>query len=148
MISFENEEEAIRYILENLRVIAVVGMSRSSYKPSHGVPKYLKEHGYRIIPVNPNTEEILGEKCYPDLLSVPEKVEVVEVFRPSEEAPGIVDQAIKKKVKVVWLQLGIINDEAGEKARKAGIIFIQNRCMMIEYQNLHRSYTLSFADEF
>ncbi len=105
MLSFENEEEAIRYILENLRVIAVVGMSRNSYKPSYGIPKYLKKHGYRIIPVNPNAEEILGEKCYPGLLSVPEEVEVVEVFRPSDEAPGIVDQAIKKKVKTVWLQL-------------------------------------------
>ena len=146
MSSFENEEEAIRYILENLRVIAAVGKSRHSQKPSLGVPKYLKEHGYRIIPVNPYTDEILGEKCYPDLLSVPEDVEVVEVFRPAEEAPGIADQAIKKKAKVVWLQIGIINDEAGEKARKAGIIFIQNRCMMIEYQNLHRAYSLSFAE--
>ncbi|MFX0163573.1 MAG: CoA-binding protein [Candidatus Hodarchaeota archaeon] len=146
MSSFENEEEAIKYILENLRVIAVVGMSRSSHKPSYGIPKYLKEHGYRIIPVNPYAEEILGEKCYPDLLSVPKEVEVVEVFRPAEEAPGIVDQAIKKQVKAVWLQIGIINDEAGEKAKKAGIIFIQNRCMMIEYQNLHRAYTLSFGE--
>lgn len=146
MSSFENEEEAIKYILENLRVIAVVGMSRHSHKPSYGIPKYLKGHGYRIIPVNPYAEEILGEKCYQDLLSVPKEVEVVEVFRPAEEAPGIVDQAIKKQVKAVWLQIGIINDEAGEKAKKAGIIFIQNRCMMIEYQNLHRAYTLSFAE--
>ena len=142
MGSFENEEEAIRYVLENFRVIAVVGMSRSSYKPAHGIPKFLKEHGYRIIPVNPKTEEILGEKCYPNLLAVPEEVEVVEVFRPSNEAPKIVDQAINKKVKAVWLQLGIMNDEAAEKARKAGIIFIQNRCMMIEYKKLHKAFSL------
>lgn len=123
-------------ILRNFRVIAVVGCSRNAEKPSHYVSAYLKEHGYRIIPVNPNAEEILGEKCYASLLSIPEKIDVVEIFRPSEDAGEIVDDAIKKEAKVVWMQSGIINEKAADKAKKAGMIVIMDRCMMIEHKKM------------
>jgi len=126
----------------NLKNIAVVGCSRNEAKDAHRIPKYLKEHGYRIIPINPFSEEILGEKCYPSLLEMPEDlkrtVDIVNIFRPSDDVPPIVDQAVKLKEefgtpKVIWMQLGIVNEEAAEKARDTGIAVVMDRCMKIEH---------------
>jgi hypothetical protein len=121
-------------ILEKYNIVAVVGCSTNPEKPAHYVPKYLKEHGYRIIPVNPFAEEILGERAYPSLLDVPGEVEIVEVFRPADEAPEIVNQAVEKGAKAVWLQEGIVSEEAAELARNAGIEFVMDRCMMLEHK--------------
>ncbi len=127
---------SINEILQKFRVIAVVGLSADSWKDSHRVAAYLKEHGYRIIPVNPSVEEILGEKSYPDLKSVPEKVDVVDVFRRSEHLPEIADQAISIGAKVLWMQQGIRNEDAAKKARQAGLIVVQDECMMAQHSRL------------
>jgi predicted CoA-binding protein len=127
-------------VLKRYRTVAVVGASRDPSKWAHIVPKYLKEHGYRIIPINPTASEILGEKAYKSLMEVPEEVEVVEVFRPSEEVPKIVEEVIQRKrargdVKVLWLQLGITADEESKKKLKeAGITLVENACMMETHQ--------------
>ncbi len=119
-----------------LRTIAVVGISDDSERPSNFVAKFMEEHGYRIIPVNPKLTEWEGKKCYPDLLSIPVKVDVVDIFRRSEAVPPIVDEAIKIKAKVVWMQEGIVNEEAAAKARDAGIEVVMDRCMKKEYMKL------------
>lgn len=116
--------------------IAVIGMSRHSNKAAHFVPKYLSEHGYDIIPINPMAEEILGKKSYPDILSVDSQIDIVDVFRPSEQVLPVVQKAIKIKPKVIWLQEGIHNLEAEELARKHGIKVVYNRCMLAEHQRL------------
>jgi predicted CoA-binding protein len=127
-------------VLKRYRTVAVVGASRDPSKWAHIVPKYLKEHGYRIIPINPTASEILGEKAYKSLMEVPEEVEVVEVFRPSEEVPKIAEEVIQRKrargdVKVLWLQLGITADEDTKKRLKeAGIALVENACMMETHQ--------------
>jgi predicted CoA-binding protein len=123
---------SIRTILE-YRNIAVVGISDDPERPSHSVASFMKAHGYNIIPVNPKLTEWEGIKCYPDLLSVPEKVEVVDIFRRSEAVPPIVDEAIKIKAKAVWMQEGIINEEAAAKARALGIEVVMDKCMKKEY---------------
>jgi predicted CoA-binding protein len=123
-------------ILESYRVIAVVGLSPNPERTSHHVCSYLKEQGYRIIPVNPTTTEALGEVCYPDLISVPEGVEVVQVFRRSEDVPPVVDQAIKIGAKAIWMQEGIANDEAALKARQAGLLVVMDRCMLKEHRHM------------
>ncbi len=120
----------------NLKNIAVVGISDDPERPSHFVASFLESHGYNIIPVNPKLTEWEGKKCYPDLLSIPEKVDVVDIFRRSEAVPPIVDEAIKIKTKVVWMQEGIVNEEAATKARNAGIEVVMDRCMKKEYQRL------------
>jgi predicted CoA-binding protein len=117
----------------NYRTIAVVGISDDPERPSHFVASFLESHGYKIIPVNPKLTEWEGKKCYPDLLSIPEKVDVVDIFRRSEAVPPIVDEAIKIKAKVVWMQEGIVNEEAAAKARDAGIEVVMDRCMKKEY---------------
>jgi predicted CoA-binding protein len=117
----------------NLKTIAVVGISDDPERPSHFVASFLESHGYKIIPVNPKLTEWEGKKCYPDLLSIPEKVDVVDIFRRSEAVPPIVDEAIKIKAKVVWMQEGIVNEEAAAKARDAGIEVVMDRCMKKEY---------------
>jgi predicted CoA-binding protein len=117
----------------NYRTIAVVGISDDPERPSHFVASFLELHGYKIIPVNPNLTEWEGKKCYPDLLSIPEKVDVVDIFRRSEAIPPIVDEAIKIKAKAVWMQEGIVNEEAAAKARDAGIEVVMDRCMKKEY---------------
>jgi predicted CoA-binding protein len=132
----QNYEASIKGILQNSRVIAVVGLSADSWKDSHRVAKYLKEHGYRIIPVNPSVTEVLGEKSYPDLKSIPEKVDVVDVFRRPEHIPAIVDEAISIGPKVLWLQLGVRNDQAASKAREAGLTVVQDECMMALHSRL------------
>ncbi len=129
-------EEEIRRLLESSRSIAVVGCSTNPVKDAHRVPRRMLEAGYRIIPVNPRAEEILGQRCYPSLLDIEEPVDIVNVFRPSQEVPGIVEQAIKIKARALWLQLGITHPEAEERARRAGLQVVSNRCIMREYERL------------
>ena len=122
-----------------LKNIAVVGMSKSEEKPAHFVPKYLIEHGYNVIPVNPTlTKEILGRKSYPSIADVPEQIDIIDVFRRSEDVPAVVEDAIKKKdeIKVIWMQSGIYNEEAEKKAKENGIDVVYNRCMMTEHSRL------------
>ncbi len=123
-------------ILETYRVFAVVGLSPRLGRPSNGVASFLKSQGYRIIPVNPAFESVLGERCYPDLLSIPEPVDVVDIFRRSELVPPVVDQAIQIGAKVVWMQLGVIHEEAAAKARAAGLEVVMDRCPAIEIRRL------------
>jgi predicted CoA-binding protein len=120
--------------------IAVVGMSKNEEKPSHQVPKYLIEHGYNVIPVNPTlTTEVLGRKPYPNIADVPEKIDIVDVFRKSEEVPAVIDDAINRKkndIQVIWMQLGIYNEGAEKRAKENGIDVVYNRCMMEEHKRL------------
>ncbi len=129
-------EQEIVEILKNAKTIAVVGISHDENRDSHKVAKYLKEHGYKIIPVNPKYKEVLGEKCYPDLRSVPEKIDVVDIFRNIEAIPGIVDEAIEVKAGAVWMQLGLVHNEAAKKALDSGLKVVMNKCMKIEHQKL------------
>ena len=115
------------------KTVAVVGISDDPTRPSNFVARFLKEHGYKIIPVNPKLTEWEGEKCYPDLVSIPVKVDIVDIFRRSEAIPPIVDEAIAIKAKVVWMQEGIINEEAAAKAQKAGIEVVMDKCTKNEY---------------
>jgi predicted CoA-binding protein len=126
----------LKDILENARTIAVVGLSSSPGKSSYRVAAYLKYVGYRVIPVNPYSDEILGERSYPDLESIPETIDVVDVFRPSEKLIPIVEDAIRIKAKAVWMQLGIINEAAAEIARSAGVKVVMDRCMKVEHRRL------------
>ena len=128
-------DSEIKQIL-SMKNVAVVGMSRDPNKDAHHVPKYLIENGYNVIPVNPTAEEILGRKCYKSLLDVPDRIDIVDVFRPSEHVPPIVKDAITKGVKVVWMQLGISNNEASQEASKHGIKVVYNRCMLVEHGRL------------
>ncbi|HKG31113.1 MAG TPA: CoA-binding protein [Nitrososphaeraceae archaeon] len=126
----------IRKILE-LRNIAVIGMSNTEGKPANFVPKYLIENGYNIIPVNPTTSEVLGRKSYASVSEIPEQVDIVDVFRRSEDVPIIVEDAINKKgVKVIWMQSGIYNEEAERRAKENGIDVVFNRCMKVEHTML------------
>ncbi len=128
--------KTLRRILNDYKTIAVVGLSDKWHRPSYFAAKYLHEHGYRIIPVNPGPKEILGEKCYASLLDIPEKVDVVDIFRKAEDVPPIVEDAIKIGAKVVWMQLGIINEEAAKRAREAGLEVVMDRCVKIEHGRL------------
>jgi predicted CoA-binding protein len=130
------EEKLIKKILQEAKTIAVVGLSPKQYRTSHIVTKYLKEHNYKIIPVYPREDEILGEKVYRDITEIKEKVDLVLIFRRSEEVLPIVKQAIKIKPKYIWMQLGIENKEAEELARKNGIQVVSNKCMKIEHSSL------------
>lgn len=121
------------------KTIAVVGISDDPMRPSHFVASFLKMHGFNIIPVNPKLTEWEGIKCYPDLLSIPVKVDVADIFRRSEAVPPIVDEAIAIKAKVVWMQEGIMNEEAAAKARKEGIEVVMDKCMKKEYIKLKKS---------
>jgi len=125
-----------REILQKYHTVAVVGLSSDDMRPSYSVAKYLKEHGYRIIPVNPDETEVLGEKAYPDLLSVPEPVEIVEIFRRSEDVPPHVDEAIAIGAKVIWMQQGIRNEAAAARARAAGLEVVQDRCMRAAHREM------------
>ncbi|MCV0430264.1 CoA-binding protein [Nitrosopumilus sp.] len=132
-----SSDEQIREIL-SLNKVVVVGMSKNSSKAAHYVPKYLLENGYNITPVNPTTDEILGKKCYSSISEIDEDIDIVDVFRPSDQVLSVIQDAIKKKPKVIWLQEGIHNSEAEELAKKAGIKVIFNRCMLAEHQRLSR----------
>jgi predicted CoA-binding protein len=120
-------------IFKDSKTIAVVGLSSNPVRPSYSVARYLQSRGYKIIPVNPNEKEILGEKAYPDLVSIPEKIDVVDIFRKSEDVPPIVEQAAKIKVKVIWMQEGIVNEEAAKKASAAGLTVVMDKCMYKEH---------------
>ena len=129
-------DDQIRDIL-SLKKVAVIGMSKNSSKAAHYVPKYLSDNGYDITPVNPTTEEILGKKCFNSVSEINEEIEIVDIFRPSDQVLPFVQEAIKKKPKVIWLQEGIHNSEAEELARKEGIKVVYNRCMLAEHQRLY-----------
>ncbi len=121
-------------ILRKYKTIAVVGLSNNPMRPSHGVSEYMKRHGYRIIPVNPGHAQILGEKAYRALEDIPEPVEIVNIFRRSDQVGPVIDSAIKIGAKVVWMQEGIENEEAAEKARAAGLEVVMDRCILKEHR--------------
>jgi predicted CoA-binding protein len=124
-------DEAALKLLRTYRVVAVVGLSTNPDKPAHHVPKYLKEHGYTVIPVNPTAKgEILGEKVYASLRDIPQKVEIVDIFRPAKDVPPIVEDAIAIGAKAVWMQEGIVHNEAAQRAREAGLEVVMSKCMM------------------
>jgi uncharacterized protein len=121
-------------LLKSSKTIAVVGLSDSPLRPSHGVAAYLLEHGYRIIPVNPTIKGALGEKAVASLSHIKEKIDIVDIFRRSEFVPEVVDEAIKLGVPAIWMQEGVIHEEAAEKARKAGIFVVMDRCILKEHR--------------
>jgi uncharacterized protein len=123
-------------ILRDSHIIAIVGLSANKERPSYRVSAYLKEQGYKIMPVNPKEDQILGERCYSSLTSIGEQVDIVDVFRHSDEVEAIVDEAIKMGAKVVWMQEGVVNEEAAVKARHAGLEVIMDMCMMKEHRRM------------
>src|SRR3954468_12791178 len=127
---------SLRRILRENRVIAVVGLSADWFRPSYFAAKYMKEHGYRIIPVNPKYPEILGERCYPSLREIPTRVDIVDVFRKTQDVMPIAEAAIAIGAKVLWQQLGVRNEVAAQKARDAGLMAIMDRCVKIEHGRL------------
>jgi len=128
--------DSLRRILKENRTVAVVGLSAKWYRPSYFAAKYLLDHGYRVIPVNPGQTEILGQRCYPSLEAIPEPVDVVDIFRRSGDVPPIVDSALAIGARVVWMQIGVIHEAAAGKARAEGLDVVMNRCMKIEYARL------------
>jgi predicted CoA-binding protein len=133
-----NSHETIRRILEECRTIAVVGLSSDPSRASHGVSGYMRRQGYRVIAVNPNETEVFGDKAYPDLFAVPEKVDLVDVFRRSDEAGKAVDQAIAIGAKGVWLQEGVIDRNAAQRASDAGLLVVMDRCWLKEHVRNNR----------
>ena len=131
----EYTDEQIRDIL-SFKKVAVIGMSKHSSKAAHYVPKYLSDNGFDVIPVNPTADTILGKKCYDSVSEINEDIEIVDIFRPSDQVLLVIQEAIKKKPKVIWLQEGFHNSEAEELARKAGIKVVYNRCMLAEHRRL------------
>ncbi|MCP4136300.1 MAG: CoA-binding protein [bacterium] len=129
-------DEEMKEILGEAKTIAVVGLSDNTMRDSNKVAKYLQDRGYRIIPVNPTKTEILGEKCYPDLASIPDKIDIVDIFRKLEAVPAIVDEAIAVKPKAIWLQLGLAHNPSAEKVRKEGIKIIQSKCIKVQHYRL------------
>lgn len=126
----------LRRILKDNHVIAMVGLSANWYRPSFFAAKYMLDHGYRVIPVNPSYKEVLGQKCYPALRDIPEKVDIVDCFRKSEDIGPLAEDAIAMGAKVLWMQIGVINDAAAAMARKAGLDVVMDRCVKIEYARL------------
>ena len=126
----------IKEILETYRTIAVVGLSSRPHRASHGVSRYMQRQGYRIIPVNPMETEVLGEKAYPSLDDVPEAFEIVDIFRRSEYVPDIVEAAIRRRAKVIWMQQGVIHEGAAERARAAGLEVVMDLCILQEHMAL------------
>ena len=126
-------EDAIRELLERGKVIAVVGLSSKPHRPSYGVARYMQAAGYRIVPVNPNEREVLGEKCYARLEDIPIKVDIVDVFRRSEFVPPVVESAVAIGARAVWLQEGVIHEEAAARAREAGLVVVMDRCILKEH---------------
>lgn len=126
----------LRRILKNNHTIAVVGLSADWYRPSYFAAKYMQEHGFRIIPVNPKYDEILGEKCYPNLKAIPEPVDIVDVFRKPDDCVPIAHDAVAIGAKVLWLQLGVVNEEAARVAEAGGLEVVMDRCVKIEYARL------------
>ena len=130
--------DAVLELLQKYQTIAVVGLSSNPMRPSYAVTEYMQAAGYRIIPVNPNETEVLGEKSYARLEDVPEKIEIVNVFRRAEEVPPVVESAIRVGAKVIWMQLGIENEEGAEKARLAGLVVIEDACILLEHRRRAR----------
>ena len=128
--------KAIRDILDDSQTVAMVGLSANWYRPSYFAAKYLLDRGYKVIPVNPNYEEILDQACYPDLASIKEPVDVVDLFQRAEAIPRYVEASVALNAKVLWMQLGIVNDEAASAARTHGMTVVMDRCMKIEYARL------------
>src|SRR5437667_7237281 len=128
------DSDPIADLLRHAKTIAVVGLSNSPLRPSHRVAAYMQTQGYRIIPVNPQIDEALGETSYPSLLDVPERIDIVNVFRRPDAVDEVVDQAIQLKVPMIWMQESVINERAAEKARKAGIFVVMDRCILAEHR--------------
>jgi predicted CoA-binding protein len=126
----------LRRILLRYRTLAVVGLSAQWYRPSYFAAKYMKDHGYHIIPVNPRYSEVLGQKCYPDLRTIPEPIDIVDCFRKPGEIGPIADDAIAIRARVLWMQLGIVNEEAARRAVAAGLDVVMNRCVKIEHARI------------
>jgi uncharacterized protein len=131
-----SEAAAIANLLQSARTIAVVGLSDKPWRASHGVSEYMQRAGYRIIPVNPELQEALGEKCYPDVESVPGPIDIVNIFRRSELVPPIVDAAIRVGAKAVWMQEGVVHEAAAARARAAGLTVVMDRCLLKEHRKL------------
>lgn len=129
-------DKEIIEILKNSKTIAVVGLSTDDTKASYMVAEYMKDNGYKIIPVNPGATEILGEKSYPDLKSIPEKIDIVDIFRKPSDIPPVVDESIEIGSKVIWMQLGLCHNESANKARAAGLKVVMNKCIKIEHEML------------
>jgi len=129
---------SIEEMLKGSKTIAVVGLSSNPMRASHGVSAYMQSQGYHIIPVNPQEEEVLGEKAYASLLDVPEPIDIVDVFRRSDAVAEVVDQAIQKRASAIFMQEGVVHEEAAEKARQAGIFVVMDRCILKEHQNITR----------
>ena len=133
-MSFRNPPgDEIHHLLKTAKTIAVVGLSPKHDRPSNGVSRGLQHFGYRIVPVNPGQTELLGEKCYPDLLSVPDGIDLVDVFRSPEHVDQVVDQCISRGFPAIWLQEGVINEKAAERAQAAGIMVVMDRCIYKDY---------------
>ena len=128
------QSDPITEILQHAKIVAVVGLSDNPLRPSHGVAAYLLDQGYRIIPVNPQIESALGEKAYPSLLDVPERIDIVNIFRRPEFVEEVVDQAIQLKVPVIWMQEEVVHEKAAQKARHAGIFVVMDRCILVEHR--------------
>src|SRR5213080_3250957 len=135
----EASADTILELLKKYKTIAVVGLSSNPMRPSYGVTEYMQCAGYRIIPVNPNETEVLGEKSYARLEDVPEKIDIVNVFRRAEEVPPVVESAIRVGAKAVWMQLGVENEQAAEKARAAGLVVIEDACILVEHKKRWQS---------
>ncbi len=133
---FETDIPTLRRILAEHHTVAVVGLSANWHRPSNFAAKYMQEHGYRVIPVNPQYGEVLGERCYARLTDVPDKVDIVDCFRAASEIPAIVEDAIAIGAKVIWMQLGIVDNEAARRAREAGLEVVMDRCVKIEHARL------------
>lgn len=130
------DTETLRQAMIGARNIAVVGLSDNPARPSYGVAQYLQSQGYRIIPVNPNVKEVLGEQAYPDLISVPDAIDMVDIFRRSDKVAPTVDEAITKGVSTIWMQLGVIDQQSAQRAQDAGITVVMDRCLAVEHRRL------------
>jgi len=128
--------EEIKDILTESKTIAIVGLSQNPDRDSHKVAQYLLKNGYKIVPVNPAYDEVLGEKSYPSVKDVPFAIDIVDIFRKPDVIPGLVDEAIEKKAKTVWMQLGLSHNQAAKKATEAGLKVVQNKCMKIEHYKM------------
>ena len=128
------QSDPIAELLKRSKTIAVVGLSQNPLRPSHGVSAYMQSHGYRIVPVNPNIRECLGERAYPNLVDVPGRIDLVNIFRRPEYVEEVVDQAIQLKIPAIWMQEEVIHEKAAEKARRAGIFVVMDRCILKEHR--------------
>jgi uncharacterized protein len=133
-MSSSPQPDPITDLLKRSKIIAVVGLSSNPLRPSHGVSAYMQTNGYRIIPVNPNIKGVLGEKSYPSLLDVPEKIDIVNIFRRSEFVEEVVDQAMRLEIPAIWMQEEVVNEKAAQKARQAGILVLMDCCILKEHK--------------